>query len=318
MSGSPNGGQTPTVEQHMDECEQNIDHSVRKIAWKPVFSSTGFLLIGNSVRHCVLIEGLLAATGHHGFYKYLDQKPSNTLPQTIVSGISTACILVVKTAATSLILTSYCQQLWAIFSRKDFKAEYIDILMAGPFTWSYYFKPKMWSRAPVAWLMALSCWIIPIAVLFPPGALEVRTVLQRTNSTLTVPALYSSREDAVGSLLQTNTNGVEQGVYAGPSYVLSVSVWQSIVGHMIVPFVAPCSGGNCTYTQNIIGPVFTCLNTTDDFRQTQIPHQLGPYMVQTDLSSINDTFYVWFQRSNTALTVAAFLFSMPYAHVYRV
>jgi len=201
--------------------------------------------------------------GHNALYSYLDGKTSTTLGQSFVSGIATACILVFRTAATALIMTSYNQQVWFGFKQKICTGSEIDALMSGPFSWTFYLKPTLLVRAPVAWFMAMTCWIIPVAVLFPPGSLSVNPAIQSFNSSVAVPFIDWSRPEIVYKLIQTHSNGISPGAYDSPSLNLSAGIWQSIIEQRIIPLDPPCSDGNCSYSLDVISPVFSCVNQTE-------------------------------------------------------
>ena len=236
--------------------------------------------------------GIVAMVGHNALYSYLDGKTSTTLGQSFVSGIATACILVFRTAATALIMTSYNQQVWFGFKQKICTGSEIDALMSGPFSWTFYLKPTLLVRAPVAWFMAMTCWIIPVAVLFPPGSLSVNPAIQSFNSSVAVPFIDWSRPEIVYKLIQTHSNGISPGAYDSPSLNLSAGIWQSIIEQRIIPLDPPCSDGNCSYSLDVISPVFSCVNQTEAFSRSQIPSQLGPYMIECALQ--NDVFWMWY------------------------
>jgi hypothetical protein len=112
---------------------------------------------------------------HLGFYLSLHQKPLSraVVSQPLQSALGNILAIFVEISLLSGITIAYNQSLWRLFRRKVLKAVVIDklaMLVTSP--WNL-FRKDLITIAPKEWALGVSCFLIVIAAVFPPGALEV-------------------------------------------------------------------------------------------------------------------------------------------------
>ena len=109
------------------------------------------------------------------------------LRQSYVSAISIAFALAFRSMLTASLSMAFIQRLWTLFRSKPMKASTIDTLMSllqSPLQLLRF--DIIWS-ARLEWIFALCCLCIPIATVFPPGALTVELLPLRRTQTMNVP-----------------------------------------------------------------------------------------------------------------------------------
>ncbi|GIZ46349.1 hypothetical protein CKM354_000947700 [Cercospora kikuchii] len=135
-----------------------------------------------------LLAGVALAIGHHAFYASLagaavSSEPIkvvgwSTTQQQINIAVGTAFAFVVKASLILACSTAYIQLLFGALNRKAFKLEVLDNWFAGlGDLWSLGCVASYW-RYPLLTLVALTCWLLPIAAIISPAALSV--VFDRT------------------------------------------------------------------------------------------------------------------------------------------
>ena len=112
---------------------------------------------------------------HLGFFLLLDGVPVQqaAVSQAVQIALANILALGVEMALLAGISVAYDQCLWRKFRLKPLKAVVIDkllTLMTSP--WNLFRLPLL-RHAPLEWLLAWCCVLIPIAAVFPPGTLNV-------------------------------------------------------------------------------------------------------------------------------------------------
>ena len=131
---------------------------------------------------------------HLVFFRVLDGRPTDTtiVSQGLQTAIANILAIVVEMSLLSGIAVAYNQSIWRLFRRKHLKAATIDKLMtlsAEP--WNLV-RNGLYKKAPLEWLLACSSVLVPIAAIFPPGALNVVFRNDAVSVTQSVPSLNIS------------------------------------------------------------------------------------------------------------------------------
>lgn len=137
-----------------------------------------------------LVKALLAAIGHYIYCLKLNQRPvDSSVPQSWNSFISLAFARVFSVLLATSASAAFTQLLWRYFRSHHLSVSKIDALFSlntGPLK---LYRLDLLLSVPVLWTFGLFFALIPIATLFPPGALEVNLLAYSQKSHITVPTL---------------------------------------------------------------------------------------------------------------------------------
>lgn len=113
--------------------------------------------------------------GHLVLFIKLDGQPvdDSGLDQNIQGFIANILALVAELMLLAGIGIAYTQVLWRSFRQRPLRASTIDSLMSLPGTPWDLFRPEVMRHARGIWLIGFACLLMPIAAMFPPGALTV-------------------------------------------------------------------------------------------------------------------------------------------------
>ncbi|KAE9362950.1 hypothetical protein N431DRAFT_423291 [Stipitochalara longipes BDJ] len=206
------------------------------------------------------VSAAALALGHFLFAWNLNGKAvplDGILRQSYVSAFSIAFALGFRSMLTASLSTAFIQRLWTLFRSKPMKASTIDTLLSlvqTPLKLLHF--DVLWS-ARLEWIFALCCLCIPIATVFPPGALTVELKERRWAKTTQVPTFIptSSLTDNLAFYIPFEQE------YATPRQEIIRVGKRSIAAGSYVTGPSPC-GQNCTYTITFQGPILACSNTT--------------------------------------------------------
>ena len=230
--------------------------------------------------------------GHHFFYTYLDQRQTNSFPQFYIILIATALAFLFKACVVSAVLIAYDQQLWHTFRRKSLKGSQINSLFAIPYSPFQLLDPRHVMKATLPWSLALLCWLIPLAAVFPPGSIEVVGHLRSDPSAdLDAPSLNMQQDttDVIAGF-----TGFAETCYNSPAQDIRRSTARTILDHAIVPFTSPC-GSNCSYSLEFSGPAFQCRNSTYDSDNPQFGAITDAMYLEA--TTVNNSFWLFFTAS---------------------
>ncbi|KAF1831057.1 hypothetical protein BDW02DRAFT_72192 [Decorospora gaudefroyi] len=112
---------------------------------------------------------------HFGFVLYLDGKAETqtVFREELQSALSNVLAIFVEISLLSGISVAYDQSLWRLFRRKILKAITIDklaTLVTSP--WNL-FRKDVFVNAKKELVFGILCFLIPVAAVFPPGALTI-------------------------------------------------------------------------------------------------------------------------------------------------
>ncbi|KAI5782050.1 hypothetical protein DFH27DRAFT_579557 [Peziza echinospora] len=228
-----------------------------------------------SILVALYILALGIAITHYIFYNYLDGRlvdgPDANLLQSHVSIISTAFVFLFRACLSASLATAFTQHIWRVFRRKSLDIQTIDRIynvLMSPFNLfsAHLVKYAIWEL-----LFAFLCFSLPLATVFPPGALKVITINTVAAKFIEVPTFDPSfktpLEDHLGDGRMNRMHMVKQAVYSvtedgefyRPLPVIIRPVKQSLLGggYLTLPPPTGC-GQNCTYTITFPGPSFNC------------------------------------------------------------
>lgn len=114
------------------------------------------------------------------------------LRQSYVSAISIAFALAFRSMLTASLSMAFIQRLWTLFRSKPMKASTIDTLLSLLQSPLQLLRFEVVWGAKLEWIFALCCLCIPIATVFPPGALTVELLPRRWTETMHVPTFIAT------------------------------------------------------------------------------------------------------------------------------
>jgi hypothetical protein len=165
------------------------------------------LAIGSAILHIVL-------------FVLLDHKPADgpdAFPQSYVAALSHLLGLIFRTSLCASLALAFTQSLWRLLRLETIEVSSIELLfkiMSDPFVLA---RPAIMKTAPLLFLLALFTWILPIAVVFPPGALIVVPAQLRHTYEAVVPT-YNSSFVGNGSWHDIKRNYLASRAYSGASW----------------------------------------------------------------------------------------------------
>lgn len=111
---------------------------------------------------------------HLFFFIYLNEKPVNaSINQELQAAIANILAIFVETFLLGGVGIAYDQIIWRVFRKKTLKADLIDRLVTFAASPWDLIRPTVLVRVPGIWFIGLLCALVPIAAVFPPGALTV-------------------------------------------------------------------------------------------------------------------------------------------------
>lgn len=146
----------------------------------------------------------MIAAGHLGFFLYLNHKPANghgAFPQTYVAAISHLFASAVGASATALLSITFTQYMWRVFRREHISVSVIECFYTLRYRPLSFFSGSAFKTSPILFLLAIIAWTIPVALIYPPGALIVVPFPVTADHSGIVPtydAYYTGNESALG------------------------------------------------------------------------------------------------------------------------
>lgn len=147
---------------------------------------------------------------------------SAKVPQSWVATISTALVFAFRSSLGSALLIAFTQQIWKLFRHKPLKGTFpalillltrltpivstIDLLYTVLSSPVNLFYPELAISAPLEFLFALVFWSLPIATIFPPGALVIAPETRITLRNATVPTFNPNYSLPVTPATTTDTS----------------------------------------------------------------------------------------------------------------
>lgn len=230
----------------------------------------------------IFVVGAVPAVVHYIFFDFLNTREVDSilLPQSWVSPISTALGRVFSLSLGISLGTAYVQ-LWHRLRRSPTKIGIIDKLFSMQSNPSKLFSLSVIRTSPLLWRFAVFLPLIPIATIFPPGAITVVSVAKVDRFSSTVPtydfyyrgnndsyqnfannALFlmgSDGEFRLACMIQTTSRTYRLINLRFPKSYLSRVAKATAMSGSYLTTTSPC-GNNCTYHISVPGPELDCVN----------------------------------------------------------
>lgn len=112
---------------------------------------------------------------HLAFFLLLHDRPVATsgFTQSLQAALANFLAIAVEICLLSGIGVAYDQVLWRLFRHKHLKAIAIDKLITLVTSPWNLLRPGLLFSASGPWIIAFMCFLLPVAVVFPPGAITV-------------------------------------------------------------------------------------------------------------------------------------------------
>ncbi|KAL1794596.1 hypothetical protein ACET3X_006412 [Alternaria dauci] len=143
-----------------------------KDTWRVPAAILGFYLIS-----------FLCAAAHYCFFAYLDGRiispgfmlstKTTTVPQAYVTTVSLILVTAFRAALVASIGTCYTQYLWATFRKRVLRVSLIEDLFQVQTNPLRLLNYHLYFKTPILVAVAIFCWLVPIATIYPPGTLVV-------------------------------------------------------------------------------------------------------------------------------------------------
>ncbi|KAF8541197.1 hypothetical protein BDD12DRAFT_949477, partial [Trichophaea hybrida] len=247
------------------------------------------------------IGAFVIAISNYCFFVFLsgrqvgrDWKLSDRLPQSMVSAISTAFVFLFRSFLVASLGIAFTQRIWRLFRIKPLTASTIDLLytiLRNPVNFLY---PQVIRSAKIEYAFATLIWIIPLATIFPPGALRVgfqpNTVVQSLEVSTFDPTLHRlprdtnfSRSVFINLTRQALFSISYDGDYVEPLPEIIRPIKQSLIrgSYLTSPPPMGC-GQNCTYSLNFTGPAFKCTDISSNPLQQNSSYHTHEAFVATE------------------------------------
>jgi hypothetical protein len=249
------------------------------------------------------LVGIALAVGQHLLYSYLHHKTEDNEGKKVRWVLyGRAFAYLSKIAFGGCCVLVYRQRIWRTFRSKALSVLSIDQLFLATEDPSLFVNRETITNAPLAVLMALVIWLIPLAtIIFSPGALSFGWYQENGSINRSVPNLNFSIEmyadwrtpvktdDGVSkrSIMFYNTtdiSGTKDGwfdYFDQPSMDITRVSLMTAYSLMDRPLNTPdarsssCGEGyNCTYTTSFVGPSYKCEivanNPNDDTKLAEL------------------------------------------------
>ncbi|PYI10993.1 hypothetical protein BO78DRAFT_160813 [Aspergillus sclerotiicarbonarius CBS 121057] len=215
-----------------------------------------------SIITCFLLAASLASM-HLGLFHWLDQREvTKTIKQPYVTALSVVFVNAFRTFLAAALGMSFIQMLWKDLRVRPMRIGDLDCFLSVLTNPIYLGRVQLLGIAPIPFICALICWCIPIAMIFPAGALTVEPKslhIQANQSVPTFDPSFMGNETFQGMMAQALWQPDDFDAYSGPTNKLTRVARQAIMAGHYLPSTSPCDT-DCAYTINMQGPSFECRN----------------------------------------------------------
>ncbi|RAL00769.1 uncharacterized protein BO80DRAFT_425198 [Aspergillus ibericus CBS 121593] len=215
-----------------------------------------------SIVTCFLLAASLASM-HLGLFHWLDQREvTKTIKQPYVTALSVVFVNAFRTFLAAALGMSFIQMLWKDLRARPMRIGDLDSFLSVLTNPLYLGQVQLIGVAPIPFICALICWCIPIAMIFPGGALTVepKSVHIQTNQSVpTFDPTFVGNGTFQGMMAQALWQPDDFDAYSGPTNKLTRVARQAIMAGHYLPSSSPCDT-DCTYTISMLGPSFECRN----------------------------------------------------------
>lgn len=155
---------------------------------------------------------------------------------------------------------AHVQWLWRSLENRILSIKAVNSAFNATQTLWSYTNLEMLSKLPLASMLALIGWLLPIGTVFTPATLSVQAVMRNENLTAHVPTLRISQADFYKyyayfvSVQDAGDQELER--FLGPRTILSRLAIATATTGEILPITSPFP--NLTYEQTFFGPCVRC------------------------------------------------------------
>ncbi|PWY96004.1 hypothetical protein BO94DRAFT_530727 [Aspergillus sclerotioniger CBS 115572] len=215
-----------------------------------------------SIITCFLLAATLASM-HLGLFHWLDQREVNkTIKQPYVTALSVVFVNAFRTFLAAALGMSFIQMLWKDLRARPMRIGDLDCFLSVLTNPIYLGRIQLLGVAPIPFICALICWCIPIAMIFPGGALTVEPKSLHILANRSVPTFdpsFMGNGSFQGMMAQALWQPDDFDAYSGPTNKLTRVARQAIMAGHYLPSSSPCDT-DCSYTITMPGPSFECRN----------------------------------------------------------
>lgn len=130
------------------------------------------------------------ATAHLGLFRWLNQRRiDESISQPYVTALSYAFVNGFRLLLAAALGISFVQMVWKILRVRSMQLGDLDRLLSVLGNPLQLGRVTLLWRAPIPFLCAFLFWCLPIAMIFPPGALTVETMMVTSFSEKSVPTI---------------------------------------------------------------------------------------------------------------------------------
>jgi hypothetical protein len=175
---------------------------------------------------------LLCSISHFTLFSKLHgtttEGDSMRIRQSYVTSISLLLVTIFKSTLLGSVGLSFAQHLWNILRQRAVPVSVIDTMFSmrsNPFELLNF---RTIRPAPVLFFTAVYMWLVPLAVIYPPGALTVTSQLHQFIETVEVPTFNTPRgiNDSMGRL--TDLFALEYMYNPHPNNTTSYATYRSV------------------------------------------------------------------------------------------
>ncbi|KAH6639095.1 hypothetical protein C7974DRAFT_387870 [Boeremia exigua] len=180
-------------------------YSKRQTAWRLQTVVIGFYVLS-----------LLLVVCHYMFFLYLEGRvmaPSSELsyrrttmiPQGYVTTISLLLTTAFRATLVASVASCYTQYLWATLRTRVLKVGLVEDLFQIQTNAFHLASPNIYIKTPILAAVAIFCWLVPIATVYPPGALVVELHNLLVDTCFNVSVLHGKNYSTSWSSLPLST-----------------------------------------------------------------------------------------------------------------
>ncbi|OJJ50258.1 hypothetical protein ASPZODRAFT_35422, partial [Penicilliopsis zonata CBS 506.65] len=211
---------------------------------------------------CFIVAFLLACA-HVIFFHWLNgRKVEDTFSQPHVNAASLVFANGFRMFLAAALGMAFIQMLWKLLRAQAMRVGDIDTLLSvlsNPLKLTHV---HLMGQAPFLFLCAVVCWCLPIAMIFPPGAMTVEPHMFETVTHKSVPtfdAAYTGNDTILGMLANALWQPDMYDAYDGPTNEITRIARQAMMGSGYLTSSSPC-GQNCSYSISFTAPSLECTN----------------------------------------------------------
>jgi hypothetical protein len=269
----------------------------------------------------LVLAGTLFAVGHHLFYLRLNGKEA--VNQSLMLRYGTIVAFCAKASLGTAVTIAFHQRAWRVVRNKTARVETIDSIFTANsdifslFTWGSI------RKANIGTLLALYCWVTPLAVVLTSETLSVFVgVLEETTTCTSIRTLNFENEEkvywrnpqkiddqfllsmsvwnstTVAGLTPSNDDANEFDYYAASSKQVDfIAVKSMLMGEAIVrkesAFEICGEGWNCSYVIHFVAPGYKCekLASGVDSEVKKLGNTAAPFNISVLAPTGNLTYY---------------------------